>query len=155
MDTAQPTNTEGIPAMFPNRGRRHQAGQAQPSPAGAQPEAAMPPGASQIRPSHELAESAPLHTVPMPYDVAADHEAIIVYVTEQGPIDEFPEIQHSIMERLTQEASQRGCDAVYGVQQSMAATGSTVLITMMGTGARPLTDLDRPAGLPNASFEAD
>lgn len=98
--------------------------------------------------SRDLAEAAPLYTLPMPYDVAADHESIIVFVTESGPIADFAGIQASCLERLAREASRRGCDAVYGVQQSMAASGDLVLISLLGTGSRPIPDLDQPPDIP-------
>lgn len=106
--------------------------------------------ASRVTASHDLTESAPLYTLPMPYDVAADHEAIIVFVTESGPIAEFTSIQASCLERLSKEASRRSCDAVYGIHQSMAVTGDLILISLLGTGARPISDLDRPTSIPGA-----
>lgn len=115
-----------------------------PHPTGAVP-ASKP---SVVVPSRDLAESAPLYTLPMPYDVAADHESIIVYVTESGPIQNFASIEASCLERLAAEASQRGCDAVYGVQQSMTAAEGCVLIALLGTGSRPIPDLDSPTGIP-------
>lgn len=148
--------------MFGNRRHRDWAGQqaagvvpepaaphGSPYPQTGQPMDAIPAsGSGTLTTRHDLDESAPLYTLPMPYDVAADHESIIVFVTESGPIAEFSDIQASCLERLAKEASRRACDAVYGIQQSMAATGSTVLISLLGTGARPIADLDRPAGLP-------
>lgn len=129
--------------MFGNRRGHHHSDE---HVARAQPTA--PGGSSTVRPSHDLDEAAPLYTLPMPYDVAADHESVIVYVTESGPVTEFADIQTSCLERLAREASRRGCYAVYGLQQSMAATDGTVLISLLGTGSRPVPDLDRPADLP-------
>lgn len=132
--------------MHAHHGRAPRADKPSQAPAGGPFAPPVAGGDDPVRSSHELAESAPLCTTPMPFDVAADHEPVIVYVSEMGPIEAFHEIQAGAMEALTREASRRGCDAVYGVQQSMAATGSTLLITVMGTGARPVVDLDQPPG---------
>ncbi|KAA2247176.1 hypothetical protein F0L68_40375 [Solihabitans fulvus] len=112
------------------------------------------PGSAAGRPplehTHELVEAAPLYTVAMPYDVAADHEAIMVFVTEIGPATALTDMVANCLRRLAQEASRRGCDAVYGVQQSMAADAGQIFLSLLGTGARPIHDLDRPPPLPGA-----
>lgn len=61
--------------MFGNRRDRHQSDE---HAARATPPTA-PGGSSTARRSHDLDEAAPLYTLPMPYDVAADHESVIVY----------------------------------------------------------------------------
>jgi hypothetical protein len=143
--------------MFGNRRRQHGTGEqswnastptSRLEPSGASPMGVMPGGSERLTSHHDLDESAPLYTLPMPYDVAADHESIMVFVTESGPITEFSDIQASCLERLAKEASRRACDAVYGIQQSIAATDGLILISLLGTGARPMPDLDRPAGIP-------
>ena len=110
------------------------------------PTGAVRPPTEPIR--HKLAEAARLATIPMPFDVAADHEPLIVYAGGFQPVAELNgdpgQLLTVVLEELGRGASQAGCDAVYSVHHTLAVDNGVMYITAMGTGSRPITNLDSP-----------
>ncbi len=95
-------------------------------------------------PAWNVDEAAKLSTVPMPYEVAADHHGVFVFATQQGHVDHDPaELMRNVFEALSRAASQRGCDGVYGIQHTVSVDNGAVYITAIGTGSRPIVDLDQ------------
>ncbi len=94
--------------------------------------------------SHELNESAPLFTTPVPEAVQRDHEMLIVYRTGYGPSLDL--VLAECLEGLAAEASRRACDAVYAVTQSVAVSGPHAHVSVMGTGTRPFVSRDKRLG---------
>jgi hypothetical protein len=94
--------------------------------------------------SHELNESAPLFTTPVPEAVQRDHEMLIVYRTGYGPT--LDRVLAECLEGLAAEASRRSCDAVYAVAQSIAVSGPYAYVSVMGTGTRPIVPRDKRLG---------
>jgi hypothetical protein len=140
--------------MWPRRRRAGQPAQVvagpsfPPSYVGYAPAATVPP--LQPAPAWDVDEAARLSTVPMPYDVAADHHGVFVFATQQGHVDHDPaELMRNVFEALSRAASQRGCDGVYGIQHTVSVDNGAVYITAIGTGSRPIVDLDQaPPGTP-------
>lgn len=97
---------------------------------------------------HNLAESALLATTPMPYDVAADHEPVIVFAAGYRPLADLGadpgRLLATVLENIAREASERGCDAVYSIQHTLAVDNGWIYITATGTGSRPITNMDGP-----------
>jgi hypothetical protein len=117
-------------------------------PASPAPSPASPPAPAPTPPRHTLAESVRIVTTAMPYDVAADHDGIVVIAAAHGPLDD---IKHDpsyllaiVLEELGRIASERGCDGLYAVHHTMAVDAGVMYISAMGTGSRPTLDLDGP-----------
>lgn len=96
----------------------------------------------------EISQSARLATTPMPYDVESTHEPVIVTasgaqsLTHDGP--DPGQVLNEILEELGRQASRSGCDGVWSIQHSMSVDAGVIFITAIGTGSRPLTNLDGP-----------
>jgi hypothetical protein len=96
----------------------------------------------------EIGQSAKLATTPMPFDVESTHESVIVCASASksfavGESDPGGLLVW-VLEELGRQASQRGCDGVYGIQHTLAVDHGIMHITAIGTGSRPLTDMDGP-----------
>lgn len=117
-----------------------------PAPPAAPAYPAQHPRAGAAR--HNLAESALLATTPMPYDVAADHEPVIVFAAGYRPLADLGgdpgRLLATVLENIAREASERGCDAVYSIQHTLAVDNGWIYITATGTGSRPITNMDGP-----------
>jgi hypothetical protein len=85
----------------------------------------------------------------MPYDVESTHERVIVHATAaetvraEGPTP--GDVLNEVLQELGRQASHRGCDAVWSIQHTMAADAGVLFISAIGTGSRPIVDLDRPS----------
>ena len=101
-----------------------------------------PSPAPQVR--HDFAQAARLATTPMPYDIAATHEPVIVYVSGTAHVGDPSALLTSVFDELAREASRRGCDGVYGVHHTFAVDAGVMYITAAGTGSRPITNMDEP-----------
>lgn len=96
----------------------------------------------------EIGQSARLATTPMPFDVASTHESVIVCASASrsfvvGESDPGGLLVW-VLEELGRQASLRGCDGVYAIQHTLAVDHGVMHITAIGTGSRPLTDMDGP-----------
>jgi len=92
-----------------------------------------------------IAQYATLVTTPMPYDVEASHDPVIVCASgAEGDVHKMQTLLSEVLENLGREASKGGCVAVYGIQHTLAVHAGTIYITAIGTGARPRGDLDGP-----------
>jgi hypothetical protein len=131
------------PTHGPARGDAFSAGQASQS---ASP--APLPAPSPSPSSFEVAQYARLATTPMPFDVESTHEAVIVgavafdVLRQDGPNPAV--VLAQALEDLGQEASKRGCDGVWAVQHTMSVDRGVVFVSVIGTGSRPIVDLDQP-----------
>ena len=98
--------------------------------------------------SFEVAQYARLATTQMPFDVESTHEAVIVgavafdVLRQDGPNPAV--VLAQALEDLGQEASKRGCDGVWAVQHTMSVDRGVVFVSAIGTGSRPIVDLDQP-----------
>jgi hypothetical protein len=115
------------------------------------PTAASPTApAAQTPAGHTVHEAVRIVTTPMPFDVATDHEGIPVFAAGHAPLAD-PEVNHDlgyllavVLEELGRAASEGGCDGVYGVHHTLAIHDGVAYITAMGTGSRPILNLDGP-----------
>lgn len=109
------------------------------------PGATTTPAAEPVPPAATLYEAAPLSTLPMPFDIAADHDQVILHVTEAGDIDADPgRLLPRALENIGREASRRGCASVWGLQHQMSIDQGWCMITVIATGARPSLAPDGP-----------
>lgn len=93
-----------------------------------------------------VAQYATLVTTPMPYDVEASHDPVIVCASgAESDVYKMQSLLSEVLENLGREASRGGCVAVYGIQHTLAVDAGTIYITAIGTGARPRVNMD---GLP-------
>lgn len=116
-------------------------------PAGPPPQQPDPGSSGSAHPTpvrHDFAQSARLATTPMPYDIAATHEPVIVYVSGTADVGDPSALLTDVFDLLAREASARGCDRVYGVHHTFAVDAGVMYITAAGTGSRPITDMDGP-----------
>jgi hypothetical protein len=112
-----------------------------PQPATEQPSVPEPP--ADVR--RGIAQYATLVTTPMPYDVEASHDPVIVCASgAESDVYKMQSMLSEVLENLGREASARGCVAVYGIQHTLAVHAGTIYITAIGTGARPRGDMDGP-----------
>jgi hypothetical protein len=93
---------------------------------------------------HDFAQAARLATTPMPYDIAATHEPVIVYATGTANVGDPSALLTSVFDELAREASRRGCARVHGVHHTFAVDAGVMYVTAAGTGARPITNMDGP-----------
>ena len=99
--------------------------------------------------AHEVDQYTQLSTTPMPYDVESTHERVIVHATAaetvraDGPTP--GDVLNEVLQELGRQASHRGCDAVWSIQHTMAVDAGVLYISAIGTGSRPIVDLDRPS----------
>jgi hypothetical protein len=104
---------------------------------------AVPESPSHVR--RGIAQYATLVTTPMPYDVEASHDPVIVCASgAESDVYKMQSLLSEVLENLGREASARGCVAVYGIQHTLAVQAGTIYITAIGTGARPRVDMDGP-----------
>lgn len=97
----------------------------------------------------DLHTAADVYTDPTPYDVALDHDRLTVHAAQSFPLGQLADALPTVAAMLATEASRRGCVAVYSVQHQITTSGPWLIVTMMGTGARPSIDPDQPAGRNN------
>jgi hypothetical protein len=113
----------------------------QPQPATEQPTVPEPP--AHVR--RGIAQYATLVTTPMPYDVEASHDPVIVCASAaQSDVHKMQTMLSEVLENLGREASKGGCVAVYGIQHTLAVHAGIIYITAIGTGARPRVNMDGP-----------
>ncbi|GAB3448909.1 hypothetical protein [Actinophytocola sediminis] len=93
---------------------------------------------------HDFAQAARLATTPTPYDIAASHEPVFVYVTGTAHVGDPSALLTTIFDELAREASRRGCDRVHGVQHTFTVHDGVMYATAAATGLRPIIDMDGP-----------
>jgi hypothetical protein len=111
-----------------------------------------PVGGQPVVPGHssyceyEVDQYARLSTTPMPYDVESTHEPVIVLATAVEPLRQGGPtpgaVLSEVLQELGQQASRRGCDGVWSIQHTMTVDAGVLFVSAMGTGSRPVTNLD-------------
>lgn len=95
---------------------------------------------------HDVDQYARLSTTPMPYDVESTHEPVIVHATAVEPLrQDGPTpgaVLNEVLQELGQQASRRGCDGVWSIQHTMTVDAGVLYLSAIGTGSRPVTNLD-------------
>lgn len=132
-----------------------------PSPDGHRPAGPVPPAPSPAEDGpdvaahssyaqHDVDQCAGLSTTPMPYDVESTHEPVIVHATAavsltlEGPTPgpNPSAVLAEVLEDLGRQASARGCVRVWSIQHTMTVDAGVLFISAIGTGSRPITNLD-------------